>query len=52
MVLSALCWGVMLLITFESWQYHAIWASLNVFMIARAVILGLHYPQIEQGAAG
>ncbi len=50
MLASALVWAVLLWLTYEAWQYHAVWLTMSVFMITRSILLALYYPRIEQGA--
>ncbi len=51
MFLSALLWAIVLLLTFDAWQYHAVWLCMNLFMLTRALLLFRSYPQIERAAA-
>ena len=50
MIGSALIWALVLALSFESMQYHAVWMAMCVFMAARGVLLGLAYPSIERAA--
>ncbi|MFT7652572.1 MAG: MATE family multidrug resistance protein [Limisphaerales bacterium] len=50
MLFSAVLWGLLLWLTFPSYEYHAVWFSMNCFMLLRGLLLGLSYPRIEQAA--
>jgi len=51
MMVSAVVWAVLLWRTYETWEYHAVWLTMSVFMLTRSILLALYYPRIEQGAA-
>lgn len=50
MLISAVLWGLLLWLTFPSFGYHAVWFSMNFFMLLRSLLLGFSYPRIEQAA--
>lgn len=50
MFFSALLWAIVLFATFETWQYHAVWFGMNLFMLTRALLLFRSYPEIERAA--
>ena len=50
MIASAAGWALLLWLTYAEFGYHAVWLSMNFFMILRTVLLGMYYPRIEAGA--
>ena len=50
MMASTAIWAVVLALTFSSYQYHAVWFCMNLFMLTRTILLGWQYPKIEQAA--
>ncbi|MEM7101375.1 MAG: MATE family efflux transporter [Pseudomonadota bacterium] len=50
MILAACAWLICMVLTFEALGYHAIWASMSVFMVVRAILLRLRYPKIVMSA--
>lgn len=50
MMASALLWAGLLWLTWPVFGYHAVWLSMNVFMLLRTGLLLAYYPRIERGA--
>lgn len=50
MIASTVIWAAVLALTFSSYQYHAVWFCMNLFMLTRTILLGWQYPKIERAA--
>lgn len=50
MIASACVWALVLYVSLPGLEYHAVWLSMNVFMLVRTILLGLYYPRIESAA--
>ena len=50
MIVSVLVYGACILTLVPVWGNHGLWASLNLFFVARGVTLGLRYPALERAA--
>lgn len=51
MFASAVLWAMLLFLSFDRLEYHAVWLSMNAFMLFRGILLGLAYPKIERATA-
>ena len=50
MFAAAALWAVLLWFLYPALHYHAVWLTMNVFMLSRTILLALYYPRIERGA--
>ncbi|MDA0262119.1 MAG: MATE family efflux transporter, partial [Proteobacteria bacterium] len=51
MALALAAYGITLWLVFPAWGNHGLWFAFMIFMIARAVTLGLGYPALERSIA-
>ena len=51
MLVSALAYGVAVLVLVPIWGNHGLWAALMVLNITRAIAMGRKWPRVEEKAA-
>lgn len=49
MVLSLAAFLIAIPLLLPVWENHGLWAALTVFMVTRAITLGVWYPRIVRG---
>ena len=48
MFFAGLCWGLTLLLTYPSLNYHSVWLAMSTFMVTRTLFLGCYLTKVLQ----